>query len=70
MVAADAVADAWGGLDRLWVAELAAQAADCDLDGFGERVGVLVPYLPQQVFGRQEAWCGPQQRFEDGEFLG
>jgi len=38
----DAVADAGDGLDERRVAEFAAEPADGDLDGFGERVGVLV----------------------------
>jgi hypothetical protein len=51
----DPVADAGDGLDGRGVAEFAAEPADGDLDGFGERVGVDVPGLCQEVFGAEGA---------------
>jgi hypothetical protein len=41
----DPVSDAGDGLDDVGVVEFAAEPADGDLDGFGERVGVFVPCL-------------------------
>jgi hypothetical protein len=41
----DAVPDTGPGRDDRRIPELAAQAADGDRDGVGERVGVLVPHL-------------------------
>ena len=67
--AADAVAHARCGGDDRRVAEFAPQAADGHRDGVGERVGVLVPDLFEQVLGAEEGGAGAQERFEDGELL-
>src|SRR5258708_39409876 len=66
----DAVAHSGRGRDDGRIPELAPQPADGDGDGVGEWVGVLVPYLLQQVLGAEEAGPGPEQRLEYPEFLG
>src|SRR5580704_15553289 len=65
----DAVADAGGGADDGRLAELAAQAADGDRDGVGERVDLLVPDLLEEGFGAEEGGAGAQQRLEHAELL-
>jgi hypothetical protein len=65
----DAVADAGDGLDGRGIAEFTAEPADGDLDGFGERVGVLVPGLSEEVFGALGGGGGLEEDFQDGEFL-
>src|SRR5271165_3791982 len=67
--ARDSVAHARSGGDDRRLAQFAAQAADCDRHGVGERVGVLVPYLLKQVFCAQEGGLGLKQRLEHAEFL-
>src|SRR5208282_6687553 len=66
----DPVPDAGDGLDDLRVAEFAAEPADGDLDSFGERVGVFVPGLSQQVLGAESGGCSRHERLEHGELLG
>ena len=66
----DAVSDAGRVLDDVRFSELAAQAADRDADGVGERVGVLIPGLLEQSFCAERAGAGPEQRFEHGELFG
>src|SRR5579864_1905860 len=65
----DPVADAGDGLDERGVAEFAAEPADGDLDGLGERVGVLVPGLGEEVFGAEGGGSRSEERLEHGEFL-
>jgi hypothetical protein len=60
----DPVADAGHGLDRGGFSELAAQAAERDVNGVGEGVDVLVPYLAEEVFGAQHAILGAHQGLE------
>src|SRR5919197_2660189 len=60
-VSSDAVSDARDGLDQWWVAQLAAQHHDGEPDHAGERVGVLVPGLLQQLFGGHRATVAAQQ---------
>jgi len=55
----DPVADAGDGLDERGAAVFAAEPADGDLDGFGERVGVLVPGLGEEVFGAEGTGAAP-----------
>ena len=49
----DAIADASDSFDHVWVAEFAAQPANGDLNGLGERVGVLIPDPFEEVFSAQ-----------------
>lgn len=65
----DAVAGAGDGLDRRWGAEFAAEPADGDLDGLGERVNVLVPGPGEEVFGAEGGGGCFHQGLEHGEFL-
>ena len=55
--------------DDRGLTKLASQAADGDKHGIGKRVGVLVPYLFEQVFGAEEGGVRSQHRFENGELL-
>ena len=54
----DPVADPGSRLDDVRLSELAPQPADRDLHGLGERVGVLVPDLLEQLLGaeRRPGW--------------
>src|SRR5215831_8958822 len=65
----DVIADAWVGGDDRRVAELAPQAADGHRDGVGERVGVFVPDLLEQVLGAEVRGAGAQQRLQNSELL-
>ncbi len=67
--AGDAVANIGDRLDDGGLAELAAQPVDRDGDDVGERVGVLVPHLFEQVLGGQHGGLGAQQRLQDTELL-
>jgi hypothetical protein len=66
----DAVADAGHGLDRRGFSELAAQAAERDVDRVGEGVDVLVLHLIEEVFGAQDAMLSAHQGLEPRELLG
>ena len=68
-MAGEAVADTRRGGDDRGVAELAPQAADGHRDGVGERVGLLVPDLFEQVLGAEEGRRSRQERLEDRELL-
>jgi hypothetical protein len=56
------LADAGDGLDERWVTESAAESADGDLDGLGERVGVPVPGVGEQIFGAEDGGGLPSAR--------
>ena len=66
----DAVSDVGDGLDCWRFSELASQSADRDLDGVGERVDVLVPYLGEEVLGAEDGVLGAHQGFEYRELFG
>src|SRR5437660_1127422 len=66
----DPVSDAGYGLDNRWLSQLPAEPADGDRDGSGERVGVLVPGLFQEVFGAEDGVISSHERFEHRELLG
>src|ERR1035441_10519739 len=57
----DAVADVGDGFDRCGFSEFASQSADRDVDGVGEGVDALVPYLGEQVFGAEDGVWGAHQ---------
>src|SRR6266568_8490624 len=63
------VADARDGLDGRGVAEFAAEPAEGDLDCLGERGGVLVPGLGEEVFGAEGGGGCFEEGREHGEFL-
>src|SRR5262249_47920183 len=66
----DAVAGFGDGLDDRWVAELAPEPADGDLDGVGEGVGGLVPDPLEELLGGNDPALGCEQQLEDTELLG
>src|SRR5689334_2935812 len=66
----DPVADPGERLDRRGLSELAAQAAERDVDRVGERVDELVPHLAEEVFGAQDAVLSAHQRLQQRELLG
>src|SRR6266545_4706804 len=65
----DAVAHPGRGGDDRWHPQLAPEPPDGHGDGVGERVGVLVPDLFEEVLGAQEGGAGPQEGFEERELL-
>ena len=56
----DAVPDVCDRLEWWRFAQFASQPADGDVDGVGERIGAVVPYLGVEVLGAEHGALGSQ----------
>src|SRR5215469_3696300 len=65
----EAVPHADHGLDRIRLAELAAEPGDGDGHGPREQVGALVPDALEQVLGAADAPVGDQQFLQHAQLL-